>query len=73
MDSHDGAENHDSHDSHDGWRDIDTTPDDPNGLRGRRVLVMGGGRITGEVAIDECSEATLGCMMGGASREARAH
>jgi simple sugar transport system ATP-binding protein len=34
-----------------------------------RVLVMGGGRITGEVTIDECSEATLGCMMGGAVRE----
>jgi simple sugar transport system ATP-binding protein len=32
-----------------------------------RVLVMGGGRITGEVAIDACSEATLGRMMGGAS------
>jgi simple sugar transport system ATP-binding protein len=31
-----------------------------------RVIVMGGGRITGEVAIDACSEATLGCMMGGA-------
>jgi len=34
-----------------------------------RVLVMGGGRITGEVAIDACSEATLGCMMGDAVRE----
>jgi simple sugar transport system ATP-binding protein len=34
-----------------------------------RVLVMGGGRITGEVAIDDCSEATLGCMMGGAVQE----
>lgn len=53
MDSHDGAENHDSHDSHDshdGWRDIDTTPDDPNGLRGRRVLVMGLGLLGGGVA-----------------------
>ena len=37
-----------------------------------RVLVMGGGRITGEVAIDDCSEATLGCMMGGAVREVAA-
>jgi ABC-type uncharacterized transport system ATPase subunit len=37
-----------------------------------RVLVMGGGRITGEVAIDACSEATLGCMMGGAAREVAA-
>jgi len=34
-----------------------------------RVLVMGGGRVTGEVAIDACSEATLGCMMGDAVRE----
>ncbi|HKT37850.1 MAG TPA: hypothetical protein VJR48_05725, partial [Ktedonobacterales bacterium] len=34
----------------DGWRDIDTTPDDPNGLRGRRVLVMGLGVLGGGVA-----------------------
>ncbi len=34
----------------DGWRDIATTPDDPNGLRGRRVLVMGLGLLGGGVA-----------------------
>jgi UDP-N-acetylmuramoylalanine--D-glutamate ligase len=34
----------------DGWRDIATTPDDPNGLRGRRVLVMGLGILGGGVA-----------------------
>ena len=32
------------------WRDIATTPDDPNGLRGRRVLVMGLGLLGGGVA-----------------------
>jgi len=36
-----------------------------------RVLVMGCGRITGEVSIDACSEATLGRMMG-ASHEVAA-
>lgn len=35
---------------HDGWHDIDSTPDDPNGLRGRRVLVMGLGLLGGGVA-----------------------
>ena len=34
----------------DGWRDIDATPDDPNGLRGKRVLVMGLGLLGGGVA-----------------------
>jgi UDP-N-acetylmuramoylalanine--D-glutamate ligase len=34
----------------DDWRDIITTPDDPNGLRGRRVLVMGLGLLGGGVA-----------------------
>jgi UDP-N-acetylmuramoylalanine--D-glutamate ligase len=33
-----------------GWHDIATTPDDPNGLRGRRVLVMGLGLLGGGVA-----------------------
>lgn len=32
------------------WHDIATTPDDPNGLRGRRVLVMGLGLLGGGVA-----------------------
>ena len=36
--------------SDDGWRDIVTTPGDPNGLRGRRVLVMGLGILGGGVA-----------------------
>jgi simple sugar transport system ATP-binding protein len=31
-----------------------------------RVLVMNGGRIAGELPIDECSEAALGRLMGGA-------
>lgn len=35
---------------HDGWHDIDSTPDDPNRLRGRRVLVMGLGLLGGGVA-----------------------
>jgi UDP-N-acetylmuramoylalanine--D-glutamate ligase len=34
----------------DGWHDIVTTPADPNGLRGRRVLVMGLGLLGGGVA-----------------------
>lgn len=34
----------------DGWRDIATTADDPNGLRGKRVLVMGLGLLGGGVA-----------------------
>ena len=34
----------------DDWRDIATTPDDPNGLRGKRVLVMGLGLLGGGVA-----------------------
>lgn len=37
-----------------------------------RVLVMGGGRIVGELPVDECSEANLGRLMGGASHEAAA-
>lgn len=37
-----------------------------------RVLVMGGGRIVGELPVDECSEANLGRLMGGASHEATA-
>jgi UDP-N-acetylmuramoylalanine--D-glutamate ligase len=32
------------------WHDIATSPDDPNGLRGRRVLVMGLGLLAGGVA-----------------------
>ncbi|HEX8034058.1 MAG TPA: UDP-N-acetylmuramoyl-L-alanine--D-glutamate ligase [Ktedonobacterales bacterium] len=32
------------------WRDVDATPDDPNALRGRRVLVMGLGLLGGGVA-----------------------
>jgi ABC-type uncharacterized transport system ATPase subunit len=35
-----------------------------------RVIVMGGGRIVGEMAIDACSEANLGRLMGGAAHEA---
>jgi general nucleoside transport system ATP-binding protein len=35
-----------------------------------RVLVMGGGRITGELAIDACTESALGRLMGGAAHEA---
>jgi len=34
----------------DGWQDISTTADDPNGLRGKRVLVMGLGLLGGGVA-----------------------
>ncbi|HEX8983227.1 MAG TPA: UDP-N-acetylmuramoyl-L-alanine--D-glutamate ligase [Ktedonobacterales bacterium] len=34
----------------DEWKDIQTTPDDPNGLRGKRVLVMGLGLLGGGVA-----------------------
>lgn len=34
----------------DGWQDIPTTADDPNGLRGKRVLVMGLGLLGGGVA-----------------------
>jgi simple sugar transport system ATP-binding protein len=38
-----------------------------------RVIVMGGGRITGELPIDACSEAVLGRMMGaGRAEEAAA-
>lgn len=37
-----------------------------------RVLVMGGGRIVGELPVDACSEANLGRLMGGASHEAAA-
>jgi ABC-type uncharacterized transport system ATPase subunit len=37
-----------------------------------RVVVMGGGRITGELPIDACAEATLGRMMGGAAHEVAA-
>jgi simple sugar transport system ATP-binding protein len=37
-----------------------------------RVLVMGGGRITGELAIDACSEQALGRLMGGAVTETAA-
>ncbi len=35
-----------------------------------RVLVMGGGRITGELPIDACTQAELGRLMGGDLREA---
>src|SRR5258708_498183 len=31
------------------WRDIEGTPEDPNALAGRRVLVMGLGRLGGGV------------------------
>jgi UDP-N-acetylmuramoylalanine--D-glutamate ligase len=34
----------------DDWKDIATTADDPNGLRGKRVLVMGLGLLGGGVA-----------------------
>ncbi len=34
----------------DDWKDITTTADDPNGLRGKRVLVMGLGLLGGGVA-----------------------
>ncbi|HET8905747.1 MAG TPA: UDP-N-acetylmuramoyl-L-alanine--D-glutamate ligase [Ktedonobacterales bacterium] len=37
-------------DERDGWHDIRPSPDDPNGLRGRRVLVMGLGLLGGGVA-----------------------
>jgi simple sugar transport system ATP-binding protein len=37
-----------------------------------RVLVMGGGRITGELPINACTEAELGRLMGGAMREVAA-
>jgi simple sugar transport system ATP-binding protein len=37
-----------------------------------RVIVMGGGRIIGELASDAASEATLGRLMGGAAREVAA-
>jgi general nucleoside transport system ATP-binding protein len=37
-----------------------------------RVVVMAGGRIVGELAIDACSEAALGRLMGGATAEATA-
>ena len=33
-----------------------------------RVIVMCGGRIAGELAIDECSVAALGRLMGGAGQ-----
>ena len=32
-----------------------------------RVVVMNGGRITGELPIEQCSEAALGLLMGGAT------
>src|SRR5215469_11736791 len=32
------------------WHDVEGTPDDPNALRGRRVLVMGLGLLGGGVA-----------------------
>lgn len=35
---------------HGEWHDIETAPDDPNGLRGKRVLVMGLGLLGGGVA-----------------------
>jgi hypothetical protein len=31
------------------------------------VLVMTGGRITGELPIEQCTEAGLGCLMGDAA------
>src|SRR6185437_11369639 len=34
----------------DDWQDITATADDPNGLRGKRVLVMGLGLLGGGVA-----------------------
>lgn len=34
-----------------------------------RVIVMGGGCVVGELAIDACSEANLGRLMGGAARD----
>jgi UDP-N-acetylmuramoylalanine--D-glutamate ligase len=37
-------------DDRDDWKDIPTTADDPNGLRGKRVLVMGLGLLGGGVA-----------------------
>ncbi|WIG61173.1 MAG: UDP-N-acetylmuramoyl-L-alanine--D-glutamate ligase [Ktedonobacterales bacterium] len=36
-------------DEHTDWHDVATTPDDPNALRGRRVLVMGLGLLGGGV------------------------
>src|SRR5690349_4332209 len=39
-----------SNDSSTAWRDVNATPDDPNALRGRRVLVMGLGLLGGGVA-----------------------
>jgi general nucleoside transport system ATP-binding protein len=35
-----------------------------------RVLVMGAGRITGDLAIEACTEQALGRLMGGAVAEA---
>jgi simple sugar transport system ATP-binding protein len=35
-----------------------------------RVLVMNTGRVVGELPIEQCSEATLGRLMGGAERAA---
>jgi ABC-type uncharacterized transport system ATPase subunit len=32
-----------------------------------RVIVMNAGRISGELPIDQCTEAALGRLMGGAS------
>jgi general nucleoside transport system ATP-binding protein len=37
-----------------------------------RVLVMGGGRIVGELPIDRCTEQALGRLMGGAGHAAMA-
>jgi simple sugar transport system ATP-binding protein len=37
-----------------------------------RVLVMGGGRVVGELPIDACTESELGKLMGGAVHEATA-
>jgi general nucleoside transport system ATP-binding protein len=34
-----------------------------------RVIVMGGGKVVGELAIDACSEANLGRLMGGTAHE----
>ena len=45
-----GADNAADNAAHEDWHDIATTPDDPNGLRGRRALVMGLGLLGGGVA-----------------------
>jgi simple sugar transport system ATP-binding protein len=33
-----------------------------------RVIVMNAGRVAGELPIEQCDEATLGRLMGGASQ-----